>query len=305
MIYNEKGVRLTLDKELKPFLEKIEQDYPGFKDGKASVIIEAKDSARITRQIYAGGKSTEESKMVRSSKSAPRPQTLTNDGFYLDDLNQKQTVFYSDVPPRFNAAGIPDFDAVSTPIVIYDGARFGKEEVEKAIFVYCMFPGIHGGSHVNHNSRFEFVHPEKKAATKRRPSPERILEQEILFEESCMKYEHALAIMQILHLKSAGNEDLDRDNLFEYVKAMKDRSAYEKAKASAIKEMPKIGSKEVSSCVNAGVKSGVIYEEEGKWKLKKSDVLSIDLCLVKGDTDKEKKFNLRGFCRGEFVRKNC
>jgi hypothetical protein len=103
--------------------------------------------------------------------------------------------------------------------------------------------------------------------------------------------------MSILNVPVDAVENVNRLRLYDYLKsgdkALKDR--YEKAKQSVTKDMPKYDLSNVSELVKEAIKKEVVIDDNGWWKLVKSDVLSEKITETQGGKKAEREFALKEF----------
>jgi hypothetical protein len=292
MIFTFEGKRIGSDHpHYQKVLTKIKEDYPGFGSGEKAVIIMAKEGKSSTRSVYRGNTEADAEK-VRDQRFPPKPQFITEIGEYVDENGLKQVAVWSDYPPAMKD-GHPVW-ADQTQISIFDGMHIVDEE--KAVWLYGFKKEIHGGFFVNDYYNFEFHHPELKAKAKRVKGFSEKAADEILYEGTCMSWDAVKKVASILQLASVTgvNEDLDRQNLYDYVVVMPvdRRDQYEQAKLSSQKSSVAT-QEQVSKTVKAAWKAGLFVEDANVIYLKRSELNKEKVIELKGEkNDQEKMFSV-------------
>jgi len=283
---------LNTDPAYKKVLEKIKSDFPGFVEGARNMTIVSKKSFFRKKTRYVGTNETDAT-AVGEGLYPPKPQILTETGQYIDEKGNKIQAIFSVGAPTYDQNGKPEWPHQEA-IAIHDGFHISSDDMDKAVWLYGFKPELDGGVYKNEGSKFMFDHPELNARHIRRKPEILILQEEILYEGTCMTYKQVSRIMEILGVTSRNNEDLDRESLFNFVSAMKDRSPYESARATAISDAKTADPASITKTVQTALKSGVIFEDDasGMFKLKKSDLESSDIIRITGTNKDEKKFEL-------------
>jgi len=280
----------------KTIVAKLKEAYPGFLDGTQTIHIEAKKHLFKRKEVYTG-KSQEDAKHIRTGEFPPPKQILTETGTYIDKNGNKVDVIFSRVSPTIDPTSrVPVWPHVE-PEFIQDGKPLSKDDLDFVVFLYGMKPEVDGGMYKNDAARHEFAHPEEKARTRRSKSIEFILQEEIMFEGTCMVHEDIKKIMEILNLPLTVSEDLNRTKLYDYVVALPSKEMYEKAKTSVVSKKKSADPVNISKAIKEAKGKGLLFinESTGMWELKKSDILTVPVTQVIGGDQKEKDINLGEF----------
>jgi hypothetical protein len=248
----------------------------------------------LNAQIYRG-KDDVNGKLVGDRKLDPLPSKRSPYGEYKDKNGQKEKVIYCEQPPKMNN-GVPEFNAKNIDV----GSSSLSKDDEKALFLWAFSDKVDGGLEgkiVSPTTKYEFVSAEKVANKRISEMNESYLEKEITIESTRMKHEKIKDIMSILNVPVDAVENVNRLRLYDYLKsgdkALKDR--YEKAKQSVTKDMPKYDLSNVSELVKEAIKKEVVIDDNGWWKLVKSDVLSEKITETQGGKKAEREFALKEF----------
>ena len=290
MIFNDKGERMERNGELKPWVEKFLEKFPNFE--KSGLLIEAKASARLRTQVYSGGK-TDDTAIFAGERNMPPPAKLASlRGEYVEN-SQKKYVYFSQVPPTRDENGNVSYEGAET-IAIKDRLNIPPDDIDKAVFLACFSNAVQGGLRDDVDSVYVFVQEEKQAEDRLKQINSAQYEKEIAFEETRMAYDKVKEIMTIMLLTPTGHEAKDRLILLDHVKGGAEdvKNRYEKAKLSALKEAPKHDLSNVTKLIKDAKKSGVLYQKDGFWMLKKSEVNSEKIIAVQGIKVAEQDFAL-------------
>lgn len=288
MIFNDKGERMERDGELKPWVGKLLEKFPDFE--KTGILIEAKSTARMKKQIFSGGK-TDDTAVPAGERLMPPPNKLASlRGEYVDK-NQKKFVYFSQVPPSRDEKGNVSYEGAET-ITIKDRLLIPPDDIDKAVFLVCFSNAVEGGTREDVQSKYVFVQEEAQADARLKSINSAQYEKEIAFEETRMSYDKVKEIMTIMLLTPTGSESRDRLILLDHVKGGAEdvKKRYETSKLSAMKEAPKYEMGISTKLVKDGEKLGVLFQKDGFWMLKKSEVNSEKIVAVQGVKPQEQRF---------------